>query len=103
MRSTVLIFAVATLAAGVAQAQAGQALLQRHDCYICHADHETKTGPAYVDVAARYRGDPKAVATLTAVVRKGAHGSGPWLMPPMPQVSDAEAREIVDYILSLKR
>jgi len=51
---------------GVAQgqSQAPQELLRQYKCYICHADDETKTGPAYVDVAARYRGNPQAVASL---------------------------------------
>jgi cytochrome c len=102
MPRAVLIFAVAAVAAGAAHAQRGQELLRKYDCYICHSDTETKTGPAYIDVAAKYRRDPRAVATLSALVKKGAHGSGPWHMPPMPQVPDAEARQIVDYILSLK-
>lgn len=103
MPNAVLILALAACAAGVAHADPGQDLLTQHDCYICHADRETKTGPAYVDVAAKYRHDPKAVATLTALVKQGAHGSGPWRMPPMPQVPDADVRKMVDYILSLKQ
>ena len=102
MQSTVLILAVAAFTAGAAHGQEGRSLLQRYDCYICHADTETKTGPAFVDVAARYGRDPKGVAALTAMVKKGAHGSGPWQMPPMPQVPDADMRKIVDYILALK-
>jgi cytochrome c len=102
MPGVVLILAAAAFAAGAAHAQEGKALLQRYDCYTCHADNETKTGPAFVAVAARFSRDPKAVTTLSAVVRKGAHGSGLWPMPPMPQVPDADARKIVDYILTLK-
>ena len=102
MPIAVLILALAAFTAGAAHAQEGKVLLQKYDCYICHADTETKTGPAFVDVAARFRRDPKAVATLAAMVKKGAHGSGPWRMPPMPQVPDADARKIVDYILTLK-
>ena len=88
---------------GIARAQAPQILLQQYKCYICHADSESKTGPAYADVATRYRGNPQAVAILTAVIRKGAHGSGPWHMPPHPEVSEAEAKRMVHYILSLKK
>jgi len=102
MPNVALILAAAAFTAGAAHAEEGKVLLQRYDCYICHADNETKTGPAFVDVAARSRSDPKAVATLSAMVKKGAHGGGPWPMPPMPQVSDADARTIVDYILTLK-
>jgi cytochrome c len=58
-------------AVGVAQAQAPQVLLQQYKCYSCHADDEAKTGPAYVDVADKYRGNPHAGAIVAAVIRKG--------------------------------
>lgn len=85
-----------------AQAQA-QSLLQQYKCYICHADDETKAGPAYVDVAARYRGNPQAVAIVAEAVRKGAHSGGPWHMPPHPEVSSGDATKMARYILSLKK
>jgi len=88
---------------GWTRAQSPQALLHEYKCYICHADKETKTGPAYVDVAAKYRGNRKAVAAVAAVVKKGANHGGPWHMPPHPEVSDAEAERMAHYILSLKR
>ena len=103
MNLVFLALAAVTSAIGVAQAQAPEILLQQYKCYICHADDETKTGPAYADVAAKYRGNPKAVAILAAVVRKGAYGGGPWHMPPHPEVSDAHARKMARYILSLKK
>jgi len=94
----------ATIAAvGVAQAQAPQVLLQQYKCYICHADDATKTGPAYVDVAAKYRGNPQAVAIVADVVRKGTRSGGPWHMPPHPEVSEADATKMARYILSLKK
>jgi len=85
------------------QAQAAQELLRQYKCYICHADDETKTGPAYVDVAGRYRGNPQAVAIVSGVVRKGASSGGPWHMPPHPEISSREATTMARYILSLKR
>ena len=81
---------------------AGASLLQQYKCYFCHADNEAKTGPAFVDVAARYNGKSQAVATLAATVKKGSHGNGPWHMPH-PEVSDADAKVMVRYILSLKK
>ena len=98
-----LALAIASFAVGVAQAEPPQVLLEKYRCYLCHADHEVKTGPAYVDVAARYRGNSRAVAILAATVRKGARGSGPWHMPPHPEVSDADAKTMVRYILSLQK
>jgi cytochrome c len=101
MRCLSAVCVIAPLAAIAAQPQDGRVLLQRHDCYLCHADRDAKTGPAFVDVAVKYRRNPRAEAILMAVVKGGAHGGGPWPMPPMPQVSDSDARQIVAYILSL--
>ncbi len=101
-RVCLALFAIMS-AIGVARAQAPQVLLQQYKCYTCHADDETKTGPAYVDVAAKYRGNPQAVAIVAAVVRKGVRGGGPWHMPPHPEISDADAKKMVRYILSLKK
>ena len=103
MKLVWLALAAAASLVDVARAQAPQILLQQHKCYVCHADDEYKTGPAYTDVATRYRDNPRAVAILTATIRKGAHGTGPWHMPPHPEVSDADARKMVRYILSLKK
>jgi cytochrome c551/c552 len=63
---------------GFARTQAPEVLLHQYNCYICHANDETKTGPAYVNVAAKYGGKPQRVAIVGAVVRKGAHSGGPW-------------------------
>lgn len=80
-----------------------RALLTEHKCYICHADRETKTGPAYVDVSAYFRGRRDAVSTIGRNIRNGFRGGGPWHMPPHPEVSPAEARAMARYILSLER
>ena len=86
-----------------AQGQDAQVLLRQYKCYMCHADRDSKTGPAYVDVARRYKSNARAVAILTAEITKGVHGSGPWHMPPHPEVSAADARKMAHYILSLKK
>jgi cytochrome c551/c552 len=102
MRCALLLFAGALAAAADLPAQDAQALLRKYDCHLCHASDETKGGPSYAEIAAKYRNDPNAAAKLAAVVKKGAHGSGPWPMPPLPQVPDADARKIVAHILSIR-
>lgn len=98
----VLIVASSAPALAQAQGQSPQALLHEYRCYICHADSDAKAGPAYVDVAVKYRGRPDAVARVVATIKRGSHGGGPWHMPPHPEVSDAEAKVMARYILSLK-
>lgn len=80
-----------------------RALLTQYKCYICHADHEAKAGPAYAQVAAYYRGRSNAVSTIALDIRRGLRGGSSWHMPPHPEVSPAEARAMARYIMSLKR
>jgi cytochrome c551/c552 len=98
-----LMFIAALCTVGLAHAQTPESLLRQNKCYLCHADRETKTGPAFADVAAKYRGKADAVEVLAATVRKGAHGSGPWHMPPHPEISRGDANAMARYILSLRR
>ena len=86
---------------GDVDATEARRLLAEHKCYLCHADYQAKAGPAYVDVAAQFRGTRDAEARIAAEIRKGLRGGGPWHMPPHPEVSTNEARAIARYILSL--
>jgi len=82
----------------------GQAMMQKDGCAACHAVDKKVLGPAYEDVAAKYRGDAGALARLTQKVKSG--GTGVWgqiPMPPNTQVSDADIKLLVSWILSLKK
>ncbi len=100
MRLVLALFTLTMSAAGAAQAQTAQELLDRYRCGSCHADTEAKAGPAFVDVAARYAGNPQAIAIVSDFLRNGARGSGPWHMPPHPEISAGDANTIARYILS---
>ena len=94
----VLIAAAATL-----PAMADQALATAKNCMACHAVDKKLVGPAYKDVAAKYAGDKTAVDKLSQKIIKGGSGVwGPVPMPANPQVSEAEAKQLVHWILSLK-
>ncbi len=98
------IAVAALLATGAAQAQRGEALIKKNGCTACHAIDKKVVGPAYNDVAAKYKGDAKAAAMLMEKVKKG--GSGVWgqvPMPPNPQVSDADMKAMITFILALKK
>lgn len=93
--------AVGLLAAG--SAHASQALAQKNNCLSCHAVDKQIVGPAYKQVAAKYKGDASAPAKLAEKVKKG--GTGVWgqiPMPPNPQVSDADMKALIQWILSQK-
>ena len=103
MKTILLILALPLVFTRVSNvhAETTTALFQKYRCSICHADREPGAGPAYVDIASRYRGTPKADARLVALIRKGARSGGPWHMPPHPEVSRAAASQMARYILSL--
>ena len=98
-----LALALALMTSATAPALASQDLAQKKNCLSCHAVDVKRVGPAYKDVAAKYADAKDAVAVLSAKVIKG--GSGAWGVVPMPanpQVSDAEAKALVQWILTLK-
>lgn len=78
-------------------------LLTKNNCTACHFIDKRKYGPKLKDVAAKYANDQNAVAMLAARIKAG--GTGVWgqdVMPPQPQVSDADALALATYVLSLK-
>jgi cytochrome c len=69
----------------------------------CHATDKKLVGPSYKDVAAKYAGQKDAVDKLAQKVVKG--GAGVWGPVPMPanaQVSEAEAKQLVQWVLTVK-
>ncbi|HSQ03453.1 MAG TPA: c-type cytochrome [Burkholderiales bacterium] len=86
-----------------ASAQEAEQLAGKSGCLACHSVDKKIVGPAYKDVAVKYRGQPDAEAKLTQKVKNG--GAGVWGQVPMPpntQVGDADIKKMVDWILSLK-
>ncbi len=78
-------------------------LLQRNNCSACHQIDKRKYGPILQEVAAKYAGEAGAVDTLAAKIKAG--GTGVWgedIMPPQPQVSDADAKQMAKLILALE-
>ena len=99
------VFAAATLVvASAAVADQLEDMMKKNGCNACHAEDKKIIGPAYKDVAAKYKGDATAVAKLTEKVKKGGSGVwGPVPMPPNTQVKDADVKKMVELILALKK
>jgi cytochrome c len=97
------IVAAAALFAGPALAQSPEDLLKSNACTACHAIDKKLVGPAYKEVAAKYRGQKDAEGKLAEKVKKG--GVGVWGQVPMPpnaHVKDADIAAMVKYVLALK-
>jgi cytochrome c len=104
MKRSLMLMAVSVLTAvssGSALAQAD--LAKAKNCMACHAVANKLVGPAYKDVAAKYAGQKGAEDKLVQKVMKGGAGVwGPVPMPANPQVSEAEARSLVKWVLAQK-
>ena len=84
-----------------APALADEALAKKHNCTACHAIDKKSVGPAYKDVAAKYKGQNVA-AKLEEKVKKGGQGAwGPVPMPPNAAVPDADIKKLVEWILKM--
>jgi cytochrome c len=80
----------------------GKKLMEQSDCKSCHIIDKKSIGPRYVDVAEKYKGDPKAVDYLVKKIING--GGGVWgetVMAAHPQLAPEGVTEIVNYILNL--
>ena len=83
---------------------AAEALMKKDGCAACHEIDKKVIGPAFKDVSARYKGDKDAAARLRDKVKKGgAHVWGEAAMPPNVLVSDADIKDLVDWILTLQK
>jgi cytochrome c len=82
-------------------ARADEALAKGKGCTACHAIDKKTIGPAYKDVAKKYKGDAKAPDMLVGKIIKG--GQGVWGPIPMPpnKVTDDEAKKLVKWILAM--
>lgn len=90
---------VAAAAVFAVPAQADEALAKKHNCLACHTVDKKAVGPAYKDIAKKYKGQ-NAGAQLEQKVKKG--GVGVWgqvPMPPNPAVPDGDVKKLVDWIL----
>jgi cytochrome c len=82
----------------------GLELIGASDCTTCHGIDKKNIGPAYIDVAAKYENTPAVIDTLVSKVING--GSGNWgtvPMTPHPTLPEADVREMIKYIMSLKK
>jgi cytochrome c len=98
-----LLAAAAGLTAmGTVHAQdnaAAKALATKSACMACHAVDRKMVGPAYKDVAAKYKGTD--AAKLAASIKAGGAGKwGPVPMPAQAALSDADAKTLAVWILA---
>ena len=87
----------------VAEIPLGQRLINKSDCKACHNPTRKTIGPSYVEIANRYEASEDNISTLASKIING--GSGNWgevLMSAHPTTSDSDAKQMIQYILSLR-
>jgi cytochrome c len=102
MKAFIALSSLATLMAAAGPAFASAELAGKKNCMACHAVDKKLVGPAYKDVAAKYKGQKDAVAMLATKIQKGS--SGVWGSIPMPAnpVTPEEAKQLATWVLSAK-
>lgn len=102
MKSVVFALGVAAFTVS-GSALADLDLAKKSGCLACHSVEKKIVGPAWQDVANKYKGDAGAKANLIAKVKAG--GKGVWGAAPMPpyspRVSDENIEKLVTFVLSL--
>jgi cytochrome c len=97
-----LLALVALSAACISPAFANADLAAKKNCLACHAVDKKIVGPAYKDVAAKYKGNKDAEAMLVGKVKNGGSGTwGPVPMPPNSFVKDDDLKTLVKWILAM--
>jgi len=88
-----VVAAVGALVAGGANAQSGADVAKAKGCLGCHDIAKKKVGPAFKDVAAKYKGDKTAEGNLVAKIKEGkGHAK--------VAASDAELKAAVGFALA---
>jgi cytochrome c len=96
------LFALLAAAIVAGPALASPELAQKKNCLSCHAVDHKVVGPGYKDIAKQYAGKDVAVKLATKIIKGGSGAWGVIPMPANPQVNEAEAKQLVTWILSLK-
>ena len=100
---TTMALVLTAVLAFTGSVSASEELAKKSGCTACHAVDKKLVGPAFSDVATKYKGLKGAEVTLAAKIKKG--GSGVWGVIPMPantSVSDEDALALSKWVLKTK-
>jgi cytochrome c len=106
MKSTIVteVAATALILSSSVMAVEMPDLAKKNGCIGCHKIDKKLVGPAWQDVANKYKGDASAAEKLSAKITSG--GKGVWGPAPMPantKISDADKKALIEFILGLAK
>ena len=103
MRKAVAVGLVASGLFVAGSAFASEELFKKSNCMACHAIDQKRLGPSMKEVAVKYNGTAGVAEMLATKIRAGGVGNwGQMPMPPQPQVSEADAKTLSEFILTVK-
>lgn len=102
MKKILLVALLCMSSTAWAEADPIENILSKYGCDVCHSVDSAVVGPAFKDVAKKYKGNPSAEDNLVARVSSG--GKGNWGSNPMPAMDAAKTnqkdiRRLVQYVL----
>lgn len=92
----------AALAASVLAppARANEELAKKYQCLACHQLDKKLVGPAYKEVAKKYKGQADAAVKIAEKIKKGSTGVwGPVPMPANDKVPDADIKTLSEWVM----
>lgn len=76
-------------------------ILQQNACLACHQVDNKVVGPAYKEVAEKYKDDPANAEILAKHIKEGSSGVwGAVPMPPNVNISDEDITVVVDWLMA---
>ncbi len=101
LAAVLVTFAGAAAAQSAPSAETLKPLLTKGACLGCHAVDKKVVGPAFSEVAAKYKGDAGAADRLATKIKQGGSGVwGPVPMPPAAALDAAEAKTLATWVLA---
>lgn len=96
-----LVFGVSVAKAEAPSFEKVQDILQKNACLACHQVDNKVVGPAYKEVAEKYKDDPANAELLTKHIKEGSQGVwGAIPMPPNMGISDEDLTVVVDWLMA---
>jgi cytochrome c len=77
-------------------------LMAKYNCQACHQVDKQLVGPAFRDIARKYKADAGAVSKLQAKVKNGSSGVWGAIAMPPNNVPAADLQALVEWVMSLK-
>ena len=87
--------------ATISDADAAQ-LMAKYNCQACHQVDKQLVGPAFRDIAKKYKADAGAVSKLQTKVKNGSSGVWGAIAMPPNNVPAPDLQALVDWVMSLK-